>query len=34
MDTRIGKPMNYAGFVRERGLDLLKGVQISGKVSP
>jgi len=29
-EARIGRPMNYAGFVRETGLDLLKGVQISG----
>lgn len=31
-DARIGKPMDYAGFVRETGLDLLREVQISGSV--
>lgn len=32
-NARIDKPMDYAGFVRETGLDLLKGVQISGTAS-
>ena len=31
-DARLGKPMDYAGFVRETGLDLLKGVQVRGSV--
>lgn len=32
-EARIGRPMDYAGFVRETGLDLLKGIQISGTAS-
>lgn len=31
--ARAGRPMDYAGFVRETGLDLLKGIQISGTAS-
>ena len=32
-EARIGRPMDYAGFVRETGLDLLRGFQVSGTVT-
>ena len=32
-DAQIGVPMDYAGFVRETGLDLLRGFQVSGSVA-
>lgn len=32
-EARIGKPIDYTSFVRETGLDWLKGIQISGSVT-
>ena len=32
-DARLGKPMDYAGFVKETGLDLLRGFQVSRSVA-
>jgi endonuclease G len=29
-DARLGKPMDYASFVKETGWELLQGVQLSG----
>ena len=33
VEARIGRPMDYACFVRETGLDLLSGFQVSGTVT-